>query len=146
LILYLDTSALVKRYVREDYSDEITSMWKTADYLATSFVAHAEALAAFHRKRREDDLPGALFDRLIGRFREEWESLLRVEVNAGLEPYVLELSERHSLRGFDLIHLASAVVLHERVCREANDTLVFACFDQTLAGAARAEGIAVFPG
>jgi len=146
LILYLDTSALVKRYVRESYSDEVVSWWQSADYLATSFVAYAEALAAFHRKRREANVPQDLFDRLIGQFRDDWEALIRVEVNAGLEPYVLDLVERHPLRGFDAIHLASAVALHERVLQEANENLVFACFDERLIGAARAEGMAVYPG
>ncbi len=146
MLLYLDTSALVNRYVRESHSDQVLIWWRSADYIATSFVAYAEALTAFHRKEREANVPPDLFARLIAQFRDDWEALIRVEVNAELEPYVLDLLERHPLRGFDAIHLASAVALHERVHQEAKENLVFACFDERLAGAARAEGMLVYPG
>ena len=145
MLLYLDTSALVKRYVRESHSDEILTRWRSADYIATSFVAYAEALTAFHRKKREANVPLDLFARLIAQFHGDWEALIRVEVNAELEPYVLDLLERHPLRGFDAIHLASAMALHQRVHQQAKEDLVFACFDEKLAGAARAEGMLVYP-
>lgn len=53
MILYLDTSALVKRYVRETSSLILVEGWNEADELATSAVAYAEAMSAFHHKRRE---------------------------------------------------------------------------------------------
>ena len=43
--------------------------------------------------------------------------------------------ERYPLRGFDAIHLASAMVIHERLPED----FVFACFDDSLVSAARSE-------
>jgi len=60
MILYLDTSALVKRYFQESYSDEILSRWKSAAQIATSFVAYAETMASLYRKKRDADLADTL--------------------------------------------------------------------------------------
>ena len=49
LILYLDTSALVKLYVRERGSARVRAQVGKADAIATSVVAYAEARAAFAR-------------------------------------------------------------------------------------------------
>jgi len=142
MILYLDTSALVKRYFREPFSEGIVSRWGSAAHLVTSFVAYAETMAALHRKKREANVAEDLFRRITEQFHEDWQSFVRVEVNVGLEPYIHEVFERHALRGFDAIHLASALLIRERLPRE----LVFACFDAGLLRAARGEGLETFPG
>jgi predicted nucleic acid-binding protein len=54
MILYLDTSALVKKYVKEPGSSKVVSAWKKALCIATSAVTYAELLAAFYRKSREE--------------------------------------------------------------------------------------------
>jgi hypothetical protein len=51
------------------------------------------------------------------------------------------LVDRHALRGFDLIHLASALTLRERL----GEDFLFACFDDRLLAAARAEGLHTYP-
>jgi predicted nucleic acid-binding protein len=46
MILYLDTSALVKRYFEEKYSTEVIRAWESALAISTSAVAYAEGLKA----------------------------------------------------------------------------------------------------
>ncbi|MEK7696897.1 MAG: type II toxin-antitoxin system VapC family toxin, partial [Pseudomonadota bacterium] len=53
MILYLDTSALVKLYVREAGSGEVKKLARESAALATSIVAYAEVRAAFARLMRE---------------------------------------------------------------------------------------------
>lgn len=53
MILYLDTSALVKKYFKEKYSSEVIAAWKSSIGIATSAVAYAELLAAVYRKSTE---------------------------------------------------------------------------------------------
>ncbi len=53
MILYCDTSALIKRYVEEDRSDEVDGLWEEAVVVVTSIVAFAETMATFRRKYRE---------------------------------------------------------------------------------------------
>jgi uncharacterized protein len=141
VILYLDTSALVKRYVREIASDQVITLWNSAEAILTSVVAYAETLASFFRKRREcktgqEELEAALIS-----FQKEWLGFIRVDVNDGLRPYILKVAEKHPLRGFDAIHLASALLIDERL----PGSVTFACFDYRLAEAAEKEGLMVFP-
>jgi predicted nucleic acid-binding protein len=142
MILYLDTSALVKRYFREPYSDEVLSRWKLATQIVTSFVAYAETMASIYRKKREADLADTLIRKIVDTFHHDWESFIRVEVNDELNGYIDLVVEGYPLiRGFDAIHLASAMVIHERL----PEYFVFACFDDRLARAARSEGLETFP-
>lgn len=53
MILYLDTSALVKKYFKEPGSIEVIAKWKQATEIATSSVAYAELTASVYRKQRE---------------------------------------------------------------------------------------------
>jgi hypothetical protein len=44
-----------------------------------------------------------------------WESFVRVEVNEELNGYIDRVVDRYPLRGFDAIHLASALTIREIV-------------------------------
>ena len=98
-------------------------------------------MASIYRKKREADLADTLIRRIADSFHEDWQSFIRVEVNDELNRYIDRVVERYPLRGFDAIHLASAMVIYEKL----PEHFVFACFDDRLAGAAQSEGLATFP-
>jgi predicted nucleic acid-binding protein len=141
MILYLDTSALVKRYFEERYSDELIFRWRKATEIVTSSVAYAETLASLYRKKREIPLEKEVIQRILEAFRLDWESFLRVEVTDELNDIIDRIIRRYPLRGFDAIHLASAVLVRESL----PENFLFACFDQRLSQAARKEGLETFP-
>jgi predicted nucleic acid-binding protein len=141
VILYLDTSALVKRYFQEPFSDEISEKWESAAQIVTSSVAYAETMAAMYRKNREADLADKLMRELVDSFRRDWGSFIRVDVTDELIAYIDRVVEAHPVRGFDAIHLASAIVVHEHIPED----FLFACFDDRLSRAARSEGLEIFP-
>jgi len=142
MIAYLDTSALVKKYFQETFTDDIIGIWRQAEAIVTSAVAYAEAMAAFYRKNRENPVGAGRLARVIKTFQADWGSLIRVEVTNDLNPLIDDLVSRHGLRGFDAIHLASALIFGER----APEPLLFACFDEKLLQAALKEGLETFPG
>jgi predicted nucleic acid-binding protein len=141
MILYLDTSALVKRYFRESYSDDVIFRWKSAAQIVTSFVAYAETMASMYRKKREAALANTLIRKIVDSFQKDWESFIRVEVNNELNGYIDRVVKAYPLRGFDAIHLASAMVIHEKF----PENFVFACFDEEIVRAAQSEGFETFP-
>ncbi len=53
MIVFFDTSALVKRYVNEANSSVMLTLWTSASVLAVSQILYAEMTAAFARRRRE---------------------------------------------------------------------------------------------
>jgi len=141
MILYLDTSALVKKYFREIGTDEVIQFWKDAVAIATSSVGYAETLASLYRKQREGNIDGTIIKHLIDSFHDDWASFVRVEVSEELNKTIERLVSAHPLRGFDAIHLASALAVYEH----APEPFLFACFDKRLLEAAKAEGLSTYP-
>lgn len=140
MILYLDTSAILKRYFQESFSEEVESKWNQAEAVVSSSVAYAETMATMYRKKKESGLADGIFQNTRNAFKNDWNSFIRVEVTNDLDQYIDKVLQKHFLRGFDAIHLASALIIHERFA--AN--FFFACFDQRLNQAARLEGLESF--
>jgi predicted nucleic acid-binding protein len=136
MMLYVDTSALIKRYVEEDGSDRVNALWNGATGIATSVVAFAEMIAALNRKRREGVLSAAEYTRTATAFKNDYRRVILVPVSAGLNERIETLARKHALRGFDAIHLASALVIRNSGKVETG----FACCDRMLNEAAGKEG------
>jgi len=137
MILYLDTSALVKLYVAEEGSGSVAEQVKAADVVATSRIAYVEAKAGIARKHREGEFAQEDYARLLKSFEVDWESYFVIEMTADVARLGGELVQRHPLRGFDGIHLASALLLK----RKTKMNVAFSCFDERLAQAAQVEGL-----
>ena len=137
MIAYLDTSSLVKLYVEEDESSKVDILVQSAETVATSCIAYAEARAAFARRFREEAFLLDEYNRLIEVFEGDWSRYLTVNVTDSLIREAGDLAEKHSLRGFDSIHLASALTLH----RELAAPIVFSCFDERLSKATAKENL-----
>lgn len=137
MILYLDTSALVKRYVIEEGTNVVDRLWQKATYVATSVVAYAESMAAFSRKTREGLLNSDDFKRIITFLEADYKHFILIPVAEELNETIKGLVEKYPLRGFDAIHLASAILLSEGGLKE----ITFLCFDKLLSEAAYSEGL-----
>lgn len=140
MIVYLDTSALVKLYVaEEDSGGLVRRAIEEAERIATSTVAYAEARSGFARKHREDVFDDAQLRRAVSDLDEDWPTYALLVVSDPIARRAGELAERHALRGFDAIHLASAVRLSERL----EDTR-FLAFDARLNDAAGRANLAMY--
>ena len=138
MILYLDTSALVKLYVDEPGRPAVTGQVDAAVAVATARVTYAEARAAFARKRREGGLDGKGLRQVVERFDGEWAAYTVIDVSEPLVRRAGSLAERHGLRGYDAVQLAAAIEL-----RREGGAVSFACFDDRLRHAARREKLPV---
>ena len=139
MILYCDTSALIKRYVEEIGTEYVDTLWKDCWCVATSVAAFAEAMSTFGRKLREGLLSRKEYIKTVKKFKNDYEHLILVPLGNDLNSVMEDLFNRHSLRGFDAIHLASALVF----TNSKETDLFFACFDHTLNKAAKKEGLKV---
>jgi uncharacterized protein len=137
VILYLDTSSLIKLYVPETESAAVKRLVDAAEVVATSRIAYAEARAAFARKRRERGVSPADYRTILQDFDHDWENYFLVDVSDALVKLGGLLAEKHALRGFDAIHLGSAMIMR----RQGDQPVSFSCFDARLALAARREGL-----
>jgi predicted nucleic acid-binding protein len=137
MIVYLDTSSLVKLYVEEDESSKVDALVKSSEVTATSLIAYAEARAAFARRFREKAFTKGEYHRLKEFFDKDWSRYLILSVAEDMIRLASDLAEKHSLRGFDSIHLASALTLRQ----ELSSPIVFSCFDDNLQKASEHEGL-----
>lgn len=138
MITYLDTSALVKLFLREDGSELVRELWNGDVSVVTAGVGQTElvcALAAAVRDWRLD--AGQITEDIIGG------AFLRRRADiVATDPALLDSASRlgvvHRLRALDAIHVASALVV-----RDADPVVV--SWDDSQRNAARAEGLRVFP-
>ena len=72
LILYLDTSALVKVYLREPGREVVARAVRESSRIATAMVSYAEARATFARMLREDSLNEEEHTGIINALNERW--------------------------------------------------------------------------
>ena len=141
MIVYLDSSGLVKRYVAEADSQEFARIWESQEMLAISAVGYAEVMAAFGRRRREGEMPEDAYAKLTKTFKSDWQCMEVLAVSIQLNDIVDRLTYRYALRGFDSIHLASA--LH--ICKISGEEVLFVSADNRLRAAALEERLSVFP-
>jgi len=137
MILYLDTSALVKAYVREKSSKEIILAMQNCDPVATHLIAFVEAHAAFSRLIREKKINQKEHESIKSAFINDWENYMQIENNKQLLEQAADFSDAFSLRAYDSMHLAAATLLF----RQSKQPLLFACFDQHLNKAAKILGL-----
>lgn len=136
-LAYFETSALVKLLVTEPGSAEARAVWESVPRRICSVLAYPEARAALAAARRSDRITAAGLrlaadglDRLIG-------GIARIEAREDLLHVAGGLAERHSLRGYDAVHLASAL--------QAGPSTLIVSWDQELARAAVAAGLNAAP-
>lgn len=141
MMLYLDASALVKLYVDEPLSQELSAAVDEAEAVATSLLAYAETMAAFARARREGRLSPHGYRHIVDAFEEDWPCYIAVEVTDRLVKSAGTLAASRALRGYDALHLASALSLRERV----PSAVMFVAFDRELNIAAKREALRIHP-
>jgi len=139
MIAYLDTSALIKKYIEEDGSTEVVRHWNSAEILVISTVGYAEFFSAINRKKRDGVLPDEKYSMAIEEFQDDWRTIEQIEVTDQLNEKIAHLTTLYPLRGFDAIHLASALYFQESVA----EPVIFLCADRRLNDAARNERLIV---
>lgn len=131
MTLYLDASAIVKRYVAEPGSDAVVEALLERGEWVCSALAFAEVFGALSRASGGSPTQAA-------RFREEWHLFTPIAVDKPLIESAAELGVAEDLRTVDAIHLASAVAI-------GTEETLFATWDRRLHAAAGRRGFELLP-
>jgi predicted nucleic acid-binding protein len=109
--IYLDTSALVKRYIREPRSAQVRALLRRHDFVSSA-ITPVEIASALHRRRREGDLSEENFAALTHRVRQDRLQWELVEVSSVVLDRAEELLQGVTpIRTVDAIQVASVLVL-----------------------------------
>jgi predicted nucleic acid-binding protein len=133
MILFCDTSALIKLLIDEPESDQMQQASSNAEAIAVCRITWAEAMAAMARRQREDPMSGDDIDLARGRLTQNWNDLTIVEVSQSLVETAGRFADGFALRGYDSVQLAAA---HE-LRKSTEQTLTFVSFDRRLRQAAQ---------
>lgn len=141
---YADSSALVKRHVRE-----IGTAWfqqlanpTSGNVIVTARISLVEVYSAFNRRVRENQIVSTDYTKLAADFA----ACCEVEYQlVELTPMVVnrsrQLLERHPLRGYDAIQLATALLTQSTLIANALSPLTFLTADERLLAVAQVEGL-----
>jgi uncharacterized protein len=102
--LYVDTSALVRRYLRDRHSPVIVDAMAGDDAWCASSLVRTEAQLALHRAsasaRQQSDLWREL--------RDEWDAFWVVPMDDRCMARAVEIGATYGVRMVDAIHLSAA--------------------------------------
>ena len=96
---------------REPGWETIVDLWDAANGGYASFLTYVETRAALAARQRASRLGRRSFQRARLELDERWQALEIVELDELLARIAAVAAEKHSLRGADAIHLASAATL-----------------------------------
>ena len=141
MIVYADTSALVKLFVTEEGSETTRDMLRQAQAMGTGLLTRAELGAALARGARRGLLSEEEALESRRRLETVWPTWIHLAVDEDLVCRSEVLAWEHGLRGYDAVHLAAALAWQERV----GPSIILATFDLELREAARQAGLTAWP-
>lgn len=129
--VYVDSSALLKRYLIETDSGRAHELLAAADQVVLSRVSIVEVRRGLSRidSAAERGLAKGIFDNDV-------RSCVIIECDAAVADHAADIAEAHQVRSLDAIHIASAV-------RALGVGGTFMTFDVRQSTAARAMGLQV---
>ncbi|OYY93659.1 MAG: hypothetical protein B7Y41_10425 [Hydrogenophilales bacterium 28-61-23] len=139
-MVFVDTSALIKRYITEANSDEFDAFFMARTPLAISRLTLVEMRCALARRRRNNEITALLEEQAMDEVRTDIQdgALIVHPINDDQAVHALRLIEQIAplpLRTLDALHLSAAIRI---------DAHKFATADKNQAAAAQALGITTF--
>ncbi|MBW4599405.1 MAG: type II toxin-antitoxin system VapC family toxin [Calothrix sp. FI2-JRJ7] len=141
---FLDSSALLKRYVPESGTSWIQSLTAESanNLLIVAQITWVEILSALARRQREGSLSANQASQVKQVFRYQFDTQYR---KVELLPTVIEIAGqlviRHPLRAYDAVQLASALCIMPEISQVDTGTFTFLTADERLLAAAQAENL-----
>jgi len=134
--IYLDTSALVKRYCEEGGSDVVNDVFESDNEIVTSYWTLAEAIAAIDKKVAKRQISEEERDFVISvLFSDVLNRITFVKISNEFIEAIIEMILAHHISADDALQLFSCIV---------SLSLIFLASDKGLTRAAKEEGLKAF--
>jgi predicted nucleic acid-binding protein len=113
--VFFDSSAFVKRYIREEGTDTVLAWCDRAAEIGLSGIALPEIISAFCRLRREDRITETQYRQLKTLLLSDIEDVAICDLTPAVLAQAVSSLETNVLRGMDALHISSAVVLQAEI-------------------------------
>lgn len=137
MIVYCDSSALVKAYIDEAYTPDMLALLEAAERIAVCRITWTECHAAFARRLRHTSVAEQAIATARADFAQNWPGLVVVEVSQPVAERGGEYADAFALRAHGAVQLAAA----QELALGITEPVTFACFDAHLNKAAKILGL-----
>ena len=141
MILFCDTSALLKLFIDEQGSESMINARSSSKGIAVCRITWAESMAALAPRTRFKGTNQSGLAQARTMFEQAWPGFVIADITQPLVEKAGVFAEAFALRGYDSVQLAAAHQLHEQFALP----LTFACFDRRLNQAAKLLQLEVLP-
>ena len=147
MVYYFDSSTAVKRYAPEKGSGWVKTIVEpaTENVIYLGQIGVVEIAAALSKKVRTKELTQENYEAALQLFLADVqnEEYLTASLSDAVVQLAVDLTKRHPLRGYDAVHLATAVSLNVALLAAEFPHLAFVTGDRILREAAQSEGLIV---
>ncbi|HCF28668.1 MAG TPA: VapC toxin family PIN domain ribonuclease, partial [Cyanobacteria bacterium UBA11049] len=136
---FLDSSALVKRYISETGSAwvQLQTDQQTGNLLFIARITWVEVISAFARRQREGSLTSADVAQVENEFRADLNTQYQViELDSTLAETAGQLVGQYPLRAYDAVQLASVLRIQPAFATTQSTSLIFLTADNRLSAIA----------
>lgn len=141
---YLDTSALIKRYVTETGSNWMQALFRPEQvhFFITSRLTMPEVYSALARRLRDGSVSRASYETNIRAFQQDSTAVYHyLELTSDVVTISHRLLEKHPLRANDAVQLASALLANQALTSARLSPLTFLSADTRLNTVAASENL-----
>ena len=146
IAIYLDSSALVKRYAKERGTVFIIGLLRPSarNTIYSAKITEVEVCAALARRRKGLTLTANQATKSISRFRRIFaKRFFTTDLTDAIINEAIRLTDIYALRGYDAVQLATALETNRKRLIANLTALTFVSADNELNIAAQAEGLTV---
>jgi uncharacterized protein len=136
MILFFDTSALLKRYLKEAGTEKVEALFESATLVIVSSTTEVECASAFQRLLKTKYIDVEKYEHLKENIAIDFPFFHHVEFDQAVRKDCCTLIDKYSLKPLDTIQLASAL----QVLKEIDS---FVVSDKQLKRYASKEGFTV---
>ena len=136
----------MKRYASETGTIWVRSVTSPGDghILFVALISGAEVVAAIAKRERLGSLSSADAQQAISDFQNHFQAQYSViALTQEIVERAMALAPKQSLRGYDAVQLAAALILNDELIASGNGPITFVSADNDLNNAAAQEGLAV---
>ena len=132
MILFCDTSALLKLFIDEQGSESMIEASSSSEEIAVCRITWAESMAAFAQRTRFKGASQSGLAQARSMFERAWPDFVIADVTQPLVEKAGMYAEAFALRGYDSVQLAAAHNLHQhaggaQVTQAPTPTSAMAC-------------------
>jgi predicted nucleic acid-binding protein len=110
MVVFIDTSSLIKRYVEEQGSDEVDRYFSENTDIYISPVTPVEMYAALKRKLRDESISSETYRNALKLWQDDFNNYSVVLFNDELIAKALDIVNTHDVKTLDALQIGAALL------------------------------------